>query len=266
MKIKKLIMACGKEAFGVFILILLGIGVMANVALAPQLNPGAYGWNTVAFGWGFAYVVAFFISGGVATAHLNPAVTLALAIRRNFPWKKVIYFISAQMIGAFLGAAGVWFMYKDGLAPAGFPNIWATSPGTTYDGAFWGAAGADPVSRYRVVVACVAELFGTLIFIWAVLALRGANKTHQNKYLSSIVIGVTVSVIGLSLGGPSGFAINPARDLPPRILGTIMGTKGLFSGLYWFLSPFLIPLLSGPLAVVLYDLILPGNSTEDLSE
>ncbi len=126
------------EVFGTFILILLGDGVVANVGLAPRLASGAYNWNTITFGWAFAVIVAVYVSAGVSGAHLNPAVTLALAVKRGFPWSKVLPYILAQMVGAFLGALGVYLVYRDGLVGAGMPNVWCTGPGSVFGEAFWG--------------------------------------------------------------------------------------------------------------------------------
>ena len=103
------------EVFGTFILILLGDGVVANVGLAPRLAGNAYNWNTITIGWAFAVIIAVYVSGGVSGAHLNPAVTVGLAFKRGFPWKKVLPFIVAQLIGAFLGALAVYLIYRDGL-------------------------------------------------------------------------------------------------------------------------------------------------------
>ena len=127
------------EVFGTFILILLGDGVVANVGLAPRLAGTAYNWNTITIGWAFAVIIAVYVSAGVSGAHLNPAVTLGLAVRRGFPWKKVFPYIVAQMIGAFLGAAAVYLVYRDGLVAAGMPNVWSTGPGSVYSGVFFGA-------------------------------------------------------------------------------------------------------------------------------
>jgi glycerol uptake facilitator protein len=101
------------EVFGTFILILLGDGVVANVGLAPRLASSAYDWNTITLGWAFAVIVAVYVSAGVSGAHINPAVTVALAMKRNFPWSKVGPYIIAQMIGAFLGALAVYLTYRE---------------------------------------------------------------------------------------------------------------------------------------------------------
>ena len=249
-----------REVVGTFILVMLGNGVVANLRLAPQLSAQAYNWNTIAIGWGLAYGIAIFISG----AHLNPAVTLAFAVKRNFPWKKVLPFILSQFLGAFLGSAGLWFMYKDGLAPAGFPNIWATEVGAVFQTGFTGGAGAESIGTYRVVVASVAELFGTILLVWGILAAGELLKGKFNKLHVASFIGLTVLGIGISLGGPSGFAINPARDLGPRLFGALVGTEGLFDGLYWLIPPVLLPSFAGPLGIILYDLLIPKSSSGSL--
>ncbi len=259
MQDKTFINALVKEAFGTFILILLGVGAVMHTGLAPRLAPGAYTWTMIAFGWGFAYMVAFLVCGGVLSVHLNPAITLAMAVRRGFPWKKVLPTIGAQLLGAFLGALGLWFMYKDGIVPAGYPNVWATGPGSTYDTAFFSEVTGNYVRDYRLVVASVAELFGTLVFTWLVLAVSEVKNHPLYRFFSAIMVGLGVAAIGLSLGGPSGFAINPARDLAPRLVGTIFGTPGLFDGLYWLIPPIIIPLFAGPLGVVLYDVLVRRN-------
>ncbi|HZD11328.1 MAG TPA: MIP/aquaporin family protein, partial [Candidatus Binatia bacterium] len=149
------------EFFGTFILILLGDGVVAHVGLAPRLAAPAYNWNTIAFGWGFAVVMAVYIAGGVSGAHINPAVTLGLAIKRDFPWSKVAPYIVAQILGAFVGALAVYLVYMEGLQQAGVPNVWATGPGSVFGQAFWGGTGAPAVGTYSLLNASLAELFGT---------------------------------------------------------------------------------------------------------
>jgi glycerol uptake facilitator protein len=243
------------EVFGTFILILLGDGVVANVGLAPRLAAPAYNWNTIAFGWGFAVVIAVYVAGGVTGAHINPAVTVAMAVKRGFPWGKVAPYILAQLVGAFLGAAAVYLIYRDGLVSAGMPNVWCTGPGAIFDQAFWGGEGTDPVGNYSMLTASIAEFFGTMVLLWGVLAaFDDRNWGVQTKAnLGALLVGFTVLAIGLSLGGPSGYAINPARDLGPRIFGAIVGTQGLFDGLYWLIPPVLIPLIAGAIGVFCYD-------------
>ncbi len=255
MKQKGLMAALIGDAFGTFILILLGDGVVANVGLAPRLASGAYNWPTIVFGWAFAVIVAVYVSAGVSGAHLNPAVTIALALKRNFPWGKVAPYIIAQMIGAFLGAAAVYLVYSDGLVSAGLPNVWCTGPGSTFGQAFWGGIGsgtATPTGSYSLLTASIAEFFGTAVLLWGVLASGDSRNTGLMHNLGPFLVGGTVLAVGLSLGGPSGYAINPARDFGPRLFGLVAGTKGLFDSAY-FLIPLIVPVIGGVFGVYTYD-------------
>ncbi|MEN6409426.1 MAG: MIP/aquaporin family protein [Anaerolineaceae bacterium] len=253
MKEKSLTKELIGEVFGTFILILLGDGVVANVGLAPRLAGTAYNWNTITIGWCFAVIIAVYVSGGVSGAHLNPAVTLALAVRRGFPWKKVFPFILAQLVGAFLGAAAVYFIYRDGLVAAGVPNVWSTGPGSIFDTTFWGGVSGTATGNYSLVTACVAEFFGTMVLLWGILASGDSKNMGLMHNMGPFLVGGAVLAVGLSLGGPSGYSINPARDLGPRIFGLLAGTKGLFDGIYWLLPPVLIPCIAGPIGAWLYD-------------
>jgi len=241
------------EVFGTAILILLGDGVVAEVGLAPRLAAPAYNWNTIVFGWAFAVIIAVYVSGGVSGAHLNPAVTLALAVKRDFPWKKVVPYWAAQMVGAFIGALGVYLVYMEGLQAAGMPNVWSTGPGAVFSATFWGGAGGTASGSYSLLNACIAEVIGTMVLMWGILA-SGDNKNMGLKdNLGVFIVGGTVLAVGLSLGGPSGYAINPARDLGPRLFGLVAGTKGLFDGIYWLLPPVIMPLVGAVVGAFIYD-------------
>lgn len=192
------------EVFGTFILILLGDGVVANVGLAPRLAGTAYNWNTITIGWAFAVIIAAYVSGGVSGAHLNPAVTLGLAFRRGFPWKKVGPYIIAQMIGAFLGAGAVYLIYREGLVAAGMPNVWSTGPGSTFGEAWFGTQSAGAVGSYSMLTAAIAEFFGTLILIWGIAASGDLKNSGLKDNLGTLIVGFAVLAVGLSLGGPSG--------------------------------------------------------------
>ncbi len=251
------------ELFGTFILILLGDGVVANVGLAPRTAPPSYNWNTITFGWAFAVIIAVYVSGGVSGAHINPAVTIALAFKRDFPWKKVIPYIIAQMIGAFLGALGVYLVYHDGLVAAGMPNVWCTGPGGVFGEAYWGAAVAHgDGTSYSLLNASVAEIIGTATLLWGVLASGDAKNLGLKDNLGVWIVGGVVLAVGLSLGGPSGYAINPARDLGPRIFGTLVGTKGLFDGMYWLVAPVIAPIIGGIIGIYTYDWFVSANLPE----
>jgi glycerol uptake facilitator protein len=247
------------EVFGTFILILLGDGVVANVGLAPRLAGTAYNWNTITIGWAFAVIVAVYVSGGVSGAHLNPAVTIALAAKRGFSWGKVVPYIIAQVVGAFLGALAVFLCYRDELVGAGIPNIWCTGPGSVFGQAFWGAASANPTGSVSLVTALITEIFGTAVLLWGILASGDSKNLGLMHNLGPFLVGGTVLAVGLSLGGPSGYAINPARDFGPRLFGLIVGTKGLFDSIYWLVAPIIGPIVGGLLGAYTYDWFVSQN-------
>jgi glycerol uptake facilitator protein len=248
------------EFFGTFILILLGDGVVANVGLAPRLASNGYNWDTIILGWGFAVMVAVYIAGGVSGAHINPAVTLALAVKRGFPWAKVVPYWIAQIAGAFVGALAVFLVYRDGLVSAGLPNVWCTGPGSTFGQAFWGAAGSANGTPYSLLTALIAEIAGTMVLLAGIV---GWGDSSQGSWAGGLIVGFIVCSVGLSLGGPSGYAINPARDFGPRLLGLVVGTQNLFGDLYWLIVPIFGPLIGGPLGIVLYDVFIkPGLPTK----
>jgi glycerol uptake facilitator protein len=241
------------EIFGTFILILLGDGVVANVGLAPRLAAPGYDWNTITLGWAFAVIVAVYVSAGVSGAHINPAVTIALAVKRGFSWGKVLPYIIAQMVGAFLGALGVYLCYGDGLRAAGLPNVWCTGPGSIFGQAFWGSSvGGTAIGTYSVITCLITEIIGTAVLLWGVLASGDSKNTGLMHNLGPFLVGGTVLAVGLSLGGPSGYAINPARDLGPRLFGLVSGTKNLFSTGYWWI-PIVGPIIGGVLGAFTYD-------------
>jgi len=248
------------EVFGTFILILLGVGVVANVGLAPRLDSGGYNWNTITIGWAFAVIIAVYVSGGVSGAHLNPAVTVALALKRGFAWSKVGPFIVAQVIGAFLGAAAVYLCYFDGMIAAGLPNIYTTGPGSVFGQAFWGATGsAANAGGYGLFAASFTEIVGTAVLLWGILASGDAKNMGVSGNLGPFIVGFTVLAVGLSLGGPSGYAINPARDFGPRLFGLVTGTQGLFDGIYWLVAPIICPIIGGAVGVYTYDMFVTAN-------
>jgi len=248
------------EIFGTCILIILGDGVVANVGLAPRLASAGYDWNTIVIGWAMAVLVAVYVSGGVSGAHLNPAVTIAMAVKRGFPWKDVVPYIVAQVVGAFLGALVVFLVYYQGLAAAGMPNIWCTGPGSTFAGSFWGAVGDKGAgTAYSDWNALIAEIVGTAVLLWGILASGDAKNMGLKDNLGVFVVALTVLAVGISLGGPSGYAINPARDFGPRLFGALVGTKDLFSGIYWLLCPVIGPIIGGVVGVFTYDMFVTSQ-------
>lgn len=247
------------EFFGTFILVLGGDGVVANVGLAPRLASQGYDWNTIAWGWGLSVMVAVYVAGGVTGAHINPAVTFGLAVKRGFAWAKVLPYWIAQVVGGFVGGLGVYLVYQQGLVAAGMPNVWCTGPGSIWDVAFWGATveTAANMGGYPIWNAFVAEVFGTMVLLWGVVSFfDDRNWGKSTLFIAPFIIGLVVVMVGLTLGGPSGYAINPARDLGPRMFGTLVGTTGLWDSLYWLIVPIIGPLVGGALGVILYDVFI----------
>jgi glycerol uptake facilitator protein len=233
-----------------FVLILLGDGVVASVVLGPRGAAGNYNWNTIAFGWAFAVASAGLIVG----ADNNPAITLANAVRGAVPWRKVVPTFIGTFLGGFLGALAVFLVYRDGLVSAGMPNIWTSGAGAIYDSGH-AAAGA-----YSLLTASIAEFFGTLVLMWAVLAVSDRKNAVLAKG-GPFVVGGVILAIGLCLGGPSGYSLNPARDLAPRMFGFLAGSKGLFDGWYWLVPPVLVPCVACIAAVFTYDAFLNSEKS-----
>ncbi len=236
--------------FGTFVLIILGDGVVANVGLAPRLAGSAYNWNTITIGWAVAVFVSIWVSGG----DHNPAFTLANAVRGSISMGQAFARIACQMVGAFLGAGAVYLVYREGLVAAGMPNVWSTGPGSVFGSTFWGGAGAGAASTgvYSLVTACITEFFGVLVVAWAIRAGSDPRNSAISRF-GGLIVAMTVLGVGLSLGGPSGYSLNPARDFGPRLFGLLAGTQGLFDGIYWLIPPVLIPFISAPIGYYLYD-------------
>ncbi|MFO7245392.1 MAG: MIP/aquaporin family protein [Thermaerobacter sp.] len=225
------------ELIGTMILILLGDGVVANVLLARSKGQNA-GWIVITTGWALAVAMGVYAVGDISGAHLNPAVTLGLASIGQFPWSDVPAYLVAQMLGAILGAVLVYLAYLPHWAVTDDPAlklaVFSTGPAVRSPGAN-----------------LVTEIIGTAMLLLGVLAI-GANQLAQG--LNPLLIGFLVWSIGLSLGGPTGYAINPARDLGPRIAHAILPIPGKGSsdwGYAWV--PVVGPIIGGVLGAVLYS-------------
>ena len=216
------------EFFGVFVLIAFGTGVVAAyVAGLPQSGRGAgittdADWLLITFGWGMAVTFAIYVAGGITGAHINPAVTIAFATFRGFPWKKVPGYIIAQILGGIAGAALVYWAYHDAISA--FEA--SADPPIVRDGGL-GSVGifvtgpAAYIDNYGD--AFLSEAIGTaflLIFVFAVVNLMNLPPRAN---LAPLIIGLAVFAIGMSFGTSTGYAINPARDLGPRILTAMEG-------------------------------------------
>ncbi len=199
------------EIIGTMILILLGDGVVANVVLGKTKGQ-ASGWIVITTGWAMAVAMAVYAVGRISGAHINPAVTIALAAVGRFPWSDVpLYiYIIGQFIGAFIGAVLVWLAY--------LPH-WAETPDPALKRAVF--CTAPNIRNYALNF--ITEVIGTFMLVFGVLAI-GANNLPAGWV--PLLVGFLVWAIGLSLGGPTGYAINPARDLGPRIAHAVLPIPG----------------------------------------
>ena len=225
------------ELIGTALLILLGDGVVANVVLRGTKGEGG-GWIVITMGWAMAVFVAVFTVAAVSGAHINPAVTLGLAVAGKFPWADVPAYVLAQTLGAFLGAALVWVHYRPHFAPTEDADaklaVFATGP-----------AIRSPFDNL------VSEAIGTFVLVFAVLFL--AAPEVGLGALDALPVALVVLVVGLSLGGTTGYAINPARDLGPRVAHALLPIpgKGPSDWAYAWV-PVVGPLLGGAAAALLY--------------
>lgn len=239
-----LLVQCLFEFIGTFVLVLLGCGVVACVSLRKSKGEGA-GWVVVTLAWGLAVMCGVLIAGPYTGAHLKPAVTLGLAAAGKFPWEYVLPYIVSQIAGGILGAVIVYVFYKD--------HFDATAETETKLGVF---ATIPAIKNYRRNMIC--EIVGTFILVLVILFM-GDKENSSEVGLGSVgalPVALLVVVIGMSLGGTTGYAINPARDLGPRIAHAILPIKGKGSS-QWSYSwvPIVGPLLGGVLAALLYLLV-----------
>lgn len=257
------------EYFGTFMLLLLGDG---SVALAVAGLPGSgrqtlsvtpFGpgdWIIIVWGWGFAVVFGVYVAGGVSSAHLNPAVTLSLAVRRGFPLYKIVPYWFAQVAGAFSGAAlvyGVYFYAINAYNASQHltrPNslstfsIFATFPASYFHGAWPGPF--------------VDQVVGTAILVALIAALTDNRNQAPKGNTAPLLVGMVVTVIGFTYGVNAGYAINPARDFGPRVFAWALGwgrlafpgDVGAFHGYWWI--PVAGPLAGGIAGIILYDFFI----------
>jgi len=236
------------EIFGTMLLIVLGDGVVANAVLQRSKGQNS-GWIVITTGWGLAVALAVYSVGTISGGHLNPAVSIALASIGQFEWSKVPAYILAQMIGAFLGAVLVWLAY--------LPHWGATEDKAAKLGVFC----TIPAIR-RPPLNLVTEIIGTFVLVLGVLAIPSVKNLKPELGFSTglgpLLVGALVWGIGLSLGGPTGYAINPARDLAPRLAHLILpipGKGGSDLGYAWV--PILGPIIGGILGAVCYKALWP---------
>ena len=227
------------EVIGTAILILLGDGVVAAVLLAQSKAQNS-GWIVITFGWGMAVAMAVYAVGQFSGAHLNPAVTLGFAFEGRTPWGDVPTYFAGEFVGAFIGATLVWAAYS---------NHWRATEDPGLKLAVFCTA---PAIR-NTVANIITEIIGTFMLVLGVLAIVDPGN-ELTSGLAPLIIGLLVLAIGLSLGGPTGYAINPARDLGPRIMHAILPIpgKGPSDWSYAWI-PVIAPLIGGALGGLAYD-------------
>ena len=223
------------EVLGTALLILLGGGVCAAVTLKKSKAHGA-GWTAIAFGWGFAVMIAAYVSNSLSGAELNPAVTVALAVKTGH-WGHVPLYFAGQMLGAMIGAFLVWLTYLGQFQANEEPTLGIFSTGPEI---------ANPVQNL------VTEIIGTFVLCILILV-DGLNAQLALSGTGILIVAFTVVGIGFSLGGPTGYAINPARDLGPRIVHSLLPIphKGGSNWRYAWI-PVVGPIVGAVLAGLLY--------------
>jgi len=236
------------EFLGTCVLIMFGVGVVAQVVLSKRAAGDTLSINIA---WGIAVMMGCYVSAGVTGAHLNPAVTLALAVHRQFPWGKVLPYSCAQLAGAFVASAVVFVTYHEALGAfdggvrhvlgaQGTAGIWATYPQSflsTFPGGF------------------IDQVVGTALLVGVILGITDTRNSPVPAGLAPVVVGLLVVVIGTSFGFNAGYAINPARDFGPRLFTFVAGWGGeVFSaGNAWWWVPIVAPCVGGVVGGWVYD-------------
>jgi len=257
------------EFLGTLVLIAFGDGVVAMAVAAlnqsgrgPDIFLASGDWLLITWGWAVAVTLAIYVAGGVTGAHINPAVTLAFAVRGDFPWRKVPWYWVAQVAGAFVGAAVVYLVYHDAISSfeaakkitRGAANsvttfsIFATFPAPYFHGNWVGPL--------------IDQIVGTAFLLMFVAALTDRRNLAPLGNLTPWLVGLAVAAIGMSYGANAGYAINPARDFGPRLFAAIAGwgnvaLPGDGAGFSWyFWIPIVGPLIGGVLGILIYDFFI----------
>ena len=236
------------EFLGTFVLIVFGVGVVAQTVLSKGAAGSPLAIN---ISWGLAVAMGCYVAAGVTGAHLNPAVSLALAVHRRFPWRKVAPYAAAQMAGAFAASAVVFVTYREALAafdggvrhvagPLGTAGIWATYPQPFLTG-FPGGV--------------VDQVVGTALLVAVIFAITDSRNSPAPAGLAPVIVGLLVVLIGATFGFNSGYAINPARDFAPRLFTAVAGwgSEVFTAGNRWWWVPIVGPSIGAIAGGWLYD-------------
>jgi glycerol uptake facilitator protein len=246
------------EFAGTMILILFGNAVVAQVVTASSDSPlGDH--DSIAWAWGLGVTLGVYVAGRISGAHINPAVTIALAAYQGFAWKKVAPYILAQTLGAFVAALIVRVTYSDLISKVdpdhtiATQGIFSTLPGN----------GGDGVS---IPTAFLDQVVGTAILVFVIFALVNARNNPPLANLAPVVIGLLVVAIGMAWGANAGYAINPARDFGPRLASFITGYGTAFldqnGNQYWWL-PIVAPIIGGLVGGAFFKILIGRYLTAD---
>ena len=235
------------EFFGTLILLLFGNGVVAMVVLFGNGVPGEVvngGYTNITLGWGLGVTMGVYVAGRISGAHLNPAVTIPLAIYRGFPWRKVGPYIVAQVAGAFCGAALVYWNYR--------PAFLKIDPLLDHTAGVFTTFPAFPQVPFAGLL---DQTIGTALLLFMILAITDERNAPPQANTAPLFIGLIVVVIGMAFGGMHGYAINPARDFGPRLFTVVAGfqNNGLTDGSRVFWVPIAGPILGGIIGSAAYD-------------
>jgi glycerol uptake facilitator protein len=235
------------EFLGTLVLILFGNGVVAMVVLFGHGVPGEIvngGFTNITLAWGLAVTMGVYVAGKISGAHLNPAVTVAVAAFRGFPWSKVIPYSIAQIAGAFVAAAVVFWNYHPAFLRAD-PQLDHTA----------GVFTTFPAFPEILSAGLLDQIIGTALLLMMIFAITD-ERNQPPAILTPLMIGLVVVVVGMSFGGMHGYAINPARDFGPRLLTVVAGFKnnGLTDGPLVFWVPIVGPIVGGLIGGLVYDM------------
>jgi len=235
------------EFLGTMVLILFGNGVVAMVVLFGHGVPGEIvngGFTNITLAWGLAVTMGVYVAGKISGAHLNPAVTIAVAAFRGFPWSKVIPYSIAQIAGAFVAAAVVFWNYH--------PAFLRVDPQLDHTA---GVFTTFPAFPEILSAGLLDQIIGTALLLMMIFAITD-ERNQPPAILTPLMIGLVVVVVGMSFGGMHGYAINPARDFGPRLLTAVAGFKnnGLTDGPMVFWVPIVGPIVGGLIGGFVYDM------------
>ena len=235
------------EFIGTLVLILFGNGVVAMVVLFGTGVPGEIvhgGFTNITLAWGLGVTMGVYIAGRISGAHLNPAVTVALAVFRGFPWRKVLPYSIAQIFGAFVAAGLVFWNY--------LPAFRAFDPQLTHTA---GIFTTFPAFSQQPMAGLLDQTIGTALLLLLIFAITDERNQPPGANMAPLMIGLVVVVVGMSFGGMHGYAINPARDFGPRLFTVVAGfsNNGLTNGELVFWVPIVGPLVGGILGAGVYD-------------